>query len=128
MRISSPDPIPRAERDFLLQHTDATETDFAPERLRENRVEVMASTELLDAQAIESALTTKEVAKRLGVSDGAIRQRLKQGKLYAAGTDSSGRQHLFPMWQFSDQGLFPTLRRSSAPFRTTTTRQMSNTS
>lgn len=56
------------------------------------------------AAILESALGTQEVARRLGVTDARIRQRLKEGSLY--GLQSAGSWRI-PSFQFTAEGELP---------------------
>lgn len=53
---------------------------------------------------LSAALTTGEVGGRLGVSEGRVRQRLKEGSLYGIKTPKG---HRLPVFQFSGDGEVP---------------------
>lgn len=56
------------------------------------------------AALLETALTTKEAAERLGVQPSRVRQRLGEGTLYGIRVDSEWR---LPAFQFTDGGALP---------------------
>ena len=60
------------------------------------------------AALLASGLRTGDVAALLGVSDGRVRQRLREGGLYAI-EHPAGRGHLFPRFQFDGARPLPGL-------------------
>lgn len=60
------------------------------------------------AALLAGALRTAEVAALLGVSDGRVRQKLRDRALYAI-DDPAGRGHLFPRFQFDGGRPLPGL-------------------
>jgi excisionase family DNA binding protein len=57
---------------------------------------------------LQEALTTKQAARRLGVTESRVRQLLGERRLY--GIKAQGRWRL-PLWQFSDGQVVPGLER-----------------
>ncbi len=58
---------------------------------------------------INTALSTKEAANLLGISEGRIRQRIGEGTLYAIRA-GDGKSWLLPSWQFLSSGELPGLK------------------
>lgn len=56
------------------------------------------------AALLQTALSTREAAERLGVQPSRIRQRLGEGTLYGIRIDS---EWCLPLFQFTDDGLLP---------------------
>jgi hypothetical protein len=67
----------------------------------ENREDALGVTAVRYALMLASALSTAEAADRLGVSEGRVRQRLKEGSLYGVRTPKG---HRLPAFQFTDTG------------------------
>ena len=92
------------EEAFLRQGGAAGLSDYDPSSATRNITVIAAEY----AQMVSSADTQKQVAQRLGVSTGRVRQRLDSGSLYAI-DGPSGR--VCPQWQFVDSGTLPGLER-----------------
>jgi len=78
-----------------------------------NRRQLVVAAELAEgaragalADALDGALSRRQVAERLGVSPQAVSERLKARRLVAL---RRGREWRFPAWQFSDDGTIPGL-------------------
>jgi excisionase family DNA binding protein len=63
--------------------------------------DLLARTAAKHAAMLATALTTKEMADLLGVSEGRVRQRLKEGTLYGV---KAGRENRLPAFQFEGGG------------------------
>lgn len=68
------------------------------------RGDALGQTAAKYALMLASALSTMEAAERIGVSEGRVRQRLKEGSLYGIGTP---RGHRLPAFQFTQSGEVP---------------------
>ena len=96
------------ERDYLLENTDLTEKDLSSEGLAAARLRIAEDRALAEEEAVESSLTTKQVAELLGKHAPAIRRYKGSGELYALPT-AAGRDTLYPAWQFVDGKKTPGL-------------------
>lgn len=63
-----------------------------------------------------TALPIGLAARRLGVTDGRLRQRISEGDLLSI-RGSDGRSHLIPAFQFTENGELPGLRKVLAAVR-----------
>lgn len=63
-----------------------------------------------------TALPISEAARRLGVSDSRLRQRIGEGDLLSI-RGSDGRSHLIPAFQLTENGELPGLRRVLSAIR-----------
>lgn len=70
----------------------------------ERREDALGQTAAKYALILASALSTREAAARIGVSEGRVRQRLKEGSLHGVGTP---RGHRLPAFQFTEDGEVP---------------------
>ena len=61
------------------------------------------------AELVSSSLTTAEVARLLGVSEGRVRQKLGARQLLAIRQPAGERGHLFPLFQFHARRPIPGL-------------------
>ncbi|MDP9437640.1 MAG: helix-turn-helix domain-containing protein [Actinomycetota bacterium] len=68
----------------------------------------LAATAAKYAALLASSLTTAEAAGLLGVSEGRVRQRLKEGTLYGV---KAGRENRLPAFQFAGAGEVPGMNR-----------------
>lgn len=68
------------------------------------REDAIGQTAAKYALMLASALSTGEAAERLGVSEGRVRQRLKEGSLHGVGTPKG---HRLPTFQFTQSGEVP---------------------
>ena len=68
----------------------------------------LAATAAKYAALLASSLTSAEAAGLLGVSEGRVRQRLKEGTLYGV---KAGRENRFPAFQFAGAEEVPGMSR-----------------
>lgn len=98
------------QADPQAQFTDAelselAEGGFDLSPLPEGRGDPRARAAVLHARMLAGALTVPRAAKRLGVDESRIRQRLKEGTLY--GLKVAGGEWRLPSFQFAGRGLLP---------------------
>lgn len=94
--------LPKDQRDFLERHGGIGHEDPSePERQ-------LARVVLDLTREMASALTTNEVAGRLGLDPARIRHRLRDKALYSL-PGRVNRSRVFPDWQFTHDGVIPHL-------------------
>lgn len=104
------------EREFLLTHAGMSEFDLSEQARAVTRLDLTLDRRTLDAAALDSALSTREVAALLGRTEASVRRSRRYGDLYALNPgDPTGQR--FPRWQFISTGrLLPGLRRILSGF------------
>ncbi|ATG50388.1 hypothetical protein CFK38_01755 [Brachybacterium vulturis] len=106
---STSEALSAGERSFLLETTDLTEEDLAPQARAASQNQVARDRAAAEEQAWAASLTTAEVAERLGRKDASIRRSKAVGDLYAL-PSGGGRTTRFPAWQFEGEQVVPGLR------------------
>lgn len=103
--------LTQGESEFLLEHTDLTESDLSDGARAATRLEVATNRVALDRAVLENALTTGEVAQLRDQAEANVRRSRINGDLYSPNAgDSRGLR--FPRWQFTADGhVVPGLRR-----------------
>lgn len=103
-RLLSNEPIALSadEVSFLEEHSGAKPNVLALVQARiVNAVEESAD--------YSEAMTVKEAANLLGVSESRVRHRLSDGSLYAYKSDGRGVERKLPRWQFRHNDVIPHL-------------------
>lgn len=107
----SAEPLTLGERDFLLEHTELTESDLTEHSRTGTRLDIARQRLSVERAAIDDALTTAEVAELLGRQESNVRRSRLSGDLYAL-NDGDAQGLRFPRWQFTEDGrVLPGLRR-----------------
>lgn len=106
---SSTDTLTAAERDFLTEHGGASIDAVDPARQSEAHQQIVLASVAGDAEAARDGYTTGEVAAKFGIKPANVRREVVGGGLYVAGR-TRRREHVFPRWQFDENGPLPGLR------------------
>ncbi|WP_026819389.1 MbcA/ParS/Xre antitoxin family protein [Arthrobacter castelli] len=100
------------EREFILGHTDLTETGLTDEARTASRMKALKGRITADESIEANSLTTAEVAQLLGRLESNVRRSRLSGDLYSPGTGVAESTLRFPRWQFTEEGhVVPGLRR-----------------
>lgn len=105
----STDTLTDGERQFLVEHGGVDPIALTDDRQQAALHAIAVQTVRADVQAYRSSLTTREVSERYGMAPANIRRMVAQKSLYVAGRTRRS-QHLFPAWQFREDGPLPGLR------------------
>lgn len=112
----SAEPLTLGERDFLIEHTELSESDLTEQSREGTRLDIARQRLRVERAAHEDALTTAEVAELLGRQESNVRRSRLSGDLYAL-KDGDARGLRFPRWQFTEDGrALPGLRRILSAF------------
>lgn len=101
--------LPPAVRAFLIESGEFSPEEFAETEERVARGELREAEHRTSIETIAASYGESEVAERLGLNLGEVRDRKRAGKLYAF--DAAGVT-VYPRWQFTEQtddGLLPHL-------------------
>ncbi|MBB2890042.1 hypothetical protein [Flexivirga oryzae] len=105
----STDTMTAAERSFLVEHGGVPADAVDPAHQTVALVRNAADTAAAQRHAVEQGYTTGQVATKFGMKPANIRRDVSNGRLYVAGRARTG-EHVFPRWQFTDDGPLPGLR------------------
>lgn len=99
------------ERDFLIETTELSPSDFDEASRSKTRLSVTSSLAAAEKEVERTTLSTQEVARILGRAESNVRRSRLNGDLYAVHAGITGRTLRFPGWQFTDSGeVIPGLR------------------
>ncbi len=109
--VGTSETLTAGEQEFLREHAGATDGDFTPEAVNLTRLETTQRQAEAARQMRSRSLTTSEVAHLLGRAPSNVRRSLSTGNLQSVGSTTTGRERLFPEWQFTQDGrILPGLR------------------